>query len=897
MEPTTQLGACLLLVGGVSLLILGALAGRKISGRKRWFVVVTCLLPAVTFVIIAALAWHKIREDARQSSKIFAAISPVSVLTGEEQRAFLLLSRSSPRIRDGVMKLAFANSSNAALALPRMEILLQSTLQLDSTGEGRNHLWNRIVEPVLRRKPAREVIMLSAATASIGGYDSNRVTAILQLLGPLIAQETNLEQRSIELGLFVPLVDFASADQIEPVANLLLSELLGEPNPMEANIKTGLLNPTGSRRVRDLRRLVSRFSEAPAQRFAERVIAALGTETNSSVALAMGKVLEEVKFELDPSQVARATTNLDRQLPRRQGGVMQDRAGPLTGLAEVMTPQQAANAMTLLLGVLRQEPDSWYHKELTRPFKPLAQRLSVEDVQRLAEPIAEVSPDTLELIRDRVPQEQAYLWTDRWMQKAIDIANPTRRRSQMPQVATLVARLTPERAAKLAEEVWQVFLNEPDWNRRSDEASFLVMLVPQLTDEVAASLARRVVEQMLQRRLDLPTLVTILTPLLPHCDPATLQEAVACVMKTYDRPRRGFGPTRLEQRAFLLGAGFTADEVERVLEPLVTAFENLEHAETYLDLVTSLRSLGDHLSREQNERVANRMVFLFTQKPNMIGLSLLSELATNITLTPYQAKRIADILLPSALECHMPDSDWIARWTGPFLTRLAAAQVEATGHEIISAMARMHEQMGAVLDARCLLQLTNVLQPDQARRLGDQLLQIPAQRGNHPGFASVMDTARSWGTPQQLAVSSSNYPGSAHLSASQQVHESVSDWALPWEFVEHQEKQCYKYRLEAWASSLAGMVDVMTRTNAGFVAEQVAARCAAQGELEPMLYDEDIARVLQYASDTSLNRILTTPFMVGGLRRMVVRACELKTGKSFQGDEWRMLGSTVRTNL
>jgi hypothetical protein len=61
-----------------------------------------------------------------------------------------------------------------------------------------------------------------------------------------------------------------------------------------AIIRTGLLDPAGSRRVGNLRRL----SGAPTRRFADRVIPALGTQTNASCALALGKVLIEFRAEL-----------------------------------------------------------------------------------------------------------------------------------------------------------------------------------------------------------------------------------------------------------------------------------------------------------------------------------------------------------------------------------------------------------------------------------------------------------------------------------------------------------------------------------------------------------------------------------------------------------------------
>lgn len=342
-------------------------------------------------------------------------------------------------------------------------------------------------------------------------------------------------------------------------------------------------------------------------------------------------------------------------------------------------------------------------------------------------------------------------------------------------------------------------------------------------------------------------------------------------MKSYDKSAMGLGSNGLEQRDFLLGASLTTEQMKRVLEPLVAALEHDEDHASYLGTARCLAALADQLSSDQQERVANRLVFLATQRPDAYAMASLSLVASNLTLTPYQAKRIVDIILPSALQCRLPQSMWFANCLDPFTSRLAAGEAETQGRSIISAMgAKFGNMMCTTLDARCLLSLTNVLGPEEARRLAEQLLQIPVQRGNEPGLQSLLDDS----------------PGTI----------ASADWKLPSRFIERQESARYKYRLEAWSRSLAALLERMKPAEAQTIAEPVAARCAAQGETGPIAFEEQTARVLHYASAPVLEEILRRPFTGGGLRLMVLRAMELKTGKSFQGDKWRFATSLVATN-
>ncbi len=868
MEKLLQVPLLYLVLASLGLLVAGILAGRRMSWRWRWL----WLVPAL---VVAAVAWRVesgIRADARRSRALFFSVGQGMDLGDAEAEAFRALARSSLRVREGVLHLAFASATNAALALPRAEILLQSALLLDAGGE-RQRLWDHIVQPALQAAPSAEVILLSAATTILGGYGSNQAVRVLRELQTVLATESNTEARSIAAGLFVPLSEHASPEQLERVAGLLLSELLLEDNPMQVNTVAGTVKRAGSRRVGDLRRVASHLKGAAAQRFADQLIPALENQTNQSRALAVGKVLLAVKAQLDGDRMTRAMTNLVALLPRGRGGVLPERADPLVGLAEVMTPEQAAQAANLLLPILLAEGDPWWRAELSRPLPPLAQRLTDEALQKLAEAmVAAFAGGLLESICDRIPAEQAYRCMDRLTQWMLDTPNPTFRHSQVPRLAPLGARLTPERAGKLTEELWSIFLKDADDQRWMDEAGCLAVLAPRLTDEQAASLGQRVAERM--RGDDdgrFPALMTILTPLLPRCPPQTRQSATDSLMARYQKPASSqagpvLGPTGLEQPAFLLAAHLTPEQMHEVLEPLVAAIEARKNPAVCMGVCGCLAPLADHLDDSQARRVGTRLVFLYTQKPDTLGMGSMNRLATNLTLSPNQAKFIHDLLLPQALACRMPTSSYYADWAGTFGRRLGPEDAEAAAGTILAAMAQAREPMWAVLDGKCLLPVLEPLRPDQLLRQADRLLQLPAHRPSPGGLWALTDPAHS--------------------------QAASAEWRMPSQFIARQESGRYLYRLQAWSRSLAGVLARLNRDDSRRVAEALAARCEEQGWIGLIGFEEQTAIALHYAPEPALRRILQTPFAVGGLRQMVLRAWELQTGESVEGDLWRFVSRT-----
>src|SRR5204863_7467954 len=130
---------------------------------------------------------------------------------------------------------------------------------------------------------------------------------------------------------------------------------------------------------------------------------------------------------------------------------------------------------------------------------------------------------------------------------------------------------------------------------------------------------------------------------------STAQEAVDSIMNRYKQIKLAFGSTWVQQRELLLGAPFSKAQRNLLLEPLVTALESNDDLERCLVWTFALKPLADQLAPDQAERVANRLVFLFTQQLSEISVVSLTSLATNVVLTSDQSKRIVDVILPRAL--------------------------------------------------------------------------------------------------------------------------------------------------------------------------------------------------------------------------------------------------------
>jgi hypothetical protein len=577
--------------------------------------------------------------------------------------------------------------------------------------------------------------------------------------------------------------------------------------------------------------------------------------------MALDTILMPLKRELGSNQV-------DRLIP-----ILRGRAEPLIGLAEVMSSAQAEKTINQILAGLKGEQDSWRRADLTRPFKALAPRLDDEALLRLAEPMEDYSSDFAGDILNRIPQEQAYLWLDRVIDKILHTPNEARRNWMIPRVKPLAVRLTPERAGKLTEELWKVFIDDQDNSRCAHEAACIEALAPRLTDEMAASLGKRVVVVMKGPAGFHPLLIRILTPLLGRCDAGTVQEAAAGVMARFEKAPGYHAVAGLMQRDFLLGLHLTPDQMLRVITPLITEIENYEapDPDIYNGPVTCLARMTDQLTPDQVERVGNRLVFFYTQRPSgLLGTYALNLLATNLPLSPSQAQRLVDIVLPEVLRGHTPWNDTWYACLAACARRLNPEQIEDACTNLISTMERSRESVWTPHHARAFVIFAEFAPPDPARRLAERLLQIRAQPNDHPTLGALADASRS-----------------------QAVH---SDWALPSVFVDYQESGKQLYRLESWSRCLTALLARMNEADARTIADQLAARCVEQGRTWPFPFEEQTARALRYASRPALIRILQTPFAVGGLRHIALRAWELKTGESPANDYWRFMSSVTLTN-
>jgi hypothetical protein len=868
---------------GTMLFLAAILVARKIPARWRISWLMFCLVPAIGLLLVAQHLYQLRREVERQSLAIFSRITPNAELCDTEIAALGVLATNSLAVREEVMRLAFANNDNAGGALPRLELLLHCVLQSDPTGEGREELWQKVVKPALRKNPPREVILLAAALTTIGGYGQSEAATVLPKLYPLFAGETNSEMRTLPLGVFAPLAEFASEDQVENAANFLLLEVLKEPNPVKFQVWFPEADPIPSRNLKDLCRVADHLSGPAARRFADKILPAMAAATNVSRTIALGKMMVAMKADLNATQMNLAVSSLNSRWLGDRDFVLQ-RGGLLASLAAAMTPEQASNCVVVVLAGIEAQPNQWWRERPTEPLKTLATRLDKEALLKLAGPMAANTPVVMETVRARISEEEAYDLMIKLEQNMLDTPDAKKRSAKVPGIQSLATCFSPEPAGTLADQLWHLYLRDQDGQRRNDEAYCLVALFPRMNDQQAANMAKLVVKQMQQPGSDLPVLIGILNPLLNRCEPATVKEAVACLIAFPNRR-----PAGRELNEFMLGAHMTPAQIKTMIEPLVAGLENVDNIGASLSYVKPLAPLTGQLSTDQMKRVADSMVFLYTQRPEGRGseqfFPRLDMLVTNVSFNPKQSKRIQDIVLPEALDSRSYLPSPYANTVG-FLSRgMDSAGAGETGQLILSAMVRAltlkvggpFRSYGQVLSTgsmmqngtQCLQAMARSLQPEQSERLAGQLMQMATYYGNHPGFFVLLDAA--------------NPPAPA-------------GWQLPWEFIEHQEQRHDNYVLGAWSQSVEAMISRMNKVDAQNIADQVATRLAQQAGLGPMAFDEPTAKLLQYASEPVLKEILTKPCAVGGLRQIVLNAWELKTGKPFKDEIWKFSTSTGNSN-
>src|SRR6185295_7970140 len=225
-----------------------------------------------------------IRQDNRQAEEFYSRLEDQSKLTSHEAGALRTLAQSLPRVREGTLRLAFSNQTNAAIALPRLEFLLQATLQLDPEGKRRRRLWDKVVQPALKGQPSTEVLTLSAAAADILRLGSNQVGQVVRPFLSALEHETRADLRYTSACILVAMAGRVPLEQAVPVSRFLVQEAQAITN----------LNPGDA--VGSLRRIAV---------LANGIAQLTNQQTSDLVQPVIARVLSEMERETNTMRIAK----------------------------------------------------------------------------------------------------------------------------------------------------------------------------------------------------------------------------------------------------------------------------------------------------------------------------------------------------------------------------------------------------------------------------------------------------------------------------------------------------------------------------------------------------------------------------------------------------------------
>lgn len=135
--------------------------------------------------------------------------------------------------------------------------------------------------------------------ASVGGYDRDKAETVLPQLYPLFAVETNSGMRLLPLGVFAHLAEFATGEELEKAADLLLLEMLGDSAPLAFQTFLPAADPVPSRKFNELYRVTSHLSGPAAGHFADEILWAMAKSTNISQTIALGKAVHRAYAKRD----------------------------------------------------------------------------------------------------------------------------------------------------------------------------------------------------------------------------------------------------------------------------------------------------------------------------------------------------------------------------------------------------------------------------------------------------------------------------------------------------------------------------------------------------------------------------------------------------------------------
>jgi hypothetical protein len=867
METDPLIGLKELALIGIGLLVAGVFAGLKLPGKRRLWLI----LPIAVFGGACVHVALGVRQERRQADGIFAALDAPAELTAQDVEALQALARSPGRVRERVLRIAFANPTNAAVALPRIDFLLQAHLRLDPDGEKRQKLWQKIVEPSLKGRPSNEVLLLAAATADSldpGTNELHRVT------GPLLVAlqgATDLQARAMMADQVVSLASRLPRDDAIPAAKLLVREIQSHTatndarsNPAAAHRRIGVL-------AKGLSTLLDRAEPGPTEAVMEPLVTVLETETNLYRFASLANGLSGAGDRITTGQADRLARALVRAMKDGDAHSVAGLADSMAPLASRLTSEQAEPIAEQIITQMGRVGDLFRLRPLVGGLNPLVSRLDPDANSRSVQRIVTVMirqasqeglrqfSNVLTSMVDRVSSETALPLADQLLDRTLPEPNYVTRAPLVAAFATLAGRLDPQSAKRFAdrlEEGFGILLDRNEETELSDQARCLAAVARRLDAAEARAMAERTVAGMeKQTGVALLLMSELLLAVEGQLDPPLRERAVQRLTLATQGRVNAVQLTALVRKLDQLHAPLTAEQRDGLTERIVKVVEKSEDAGSLYPLMSSVGPALEPLNADQARRIGERMLLVAENARTPVpAFDTLRAFAGK--LAPDQSKRAIDLLLARIRTNPPSTASWIMGSFGPFASGLDPAQAATLFDRFLSAETNRAPDPIPILRT--------------AARLPALAVRLDAERAR--AFAERLTTAIE-ATTESLA------PGGL-----QRRLNPTEGLPAPAAFVSRSESMIDSVRIGGLCRALEALMPKLPKDQAGEFARRVALRLERQGWNAPLALDETtsaIPAVLQHAPPQALVDVLNTPFAVGGLRRAVLQAWGLKTARTF----------------
>jgi hypothetical protein len=395
----------------------------------------------------------------------------------------------------------------------------------------------------------------------------------------------------------------------------------------------------------------------------------------------------------------------------------------------------------------------------------------------------------------------------------------------------------------------------------------LAVLASRLSAKEADAFAERMIVLLERQKDHTLVLSRLLVAVEPHLSDDIRKRAVQCLVAATQ------GPSPVVRLSAILGtlddlhATPTAEERGAIIERIVRALEKHNDAGSLTPVMKQIAPLISSLGADQARRLGECLLGAAQDLRTMvIAFDALRDFSEN--LDADQSKRAVDLLLARIQKTDPGTTSWLLRALKPFAGKLESDSAASLMDQLLTIMEKQGYTVTTMGIAANLPVVGDRLDGTQARVFAERI------------------TVALESTSDSLALGG--------LTGRQRLSTITDGWPVYARLVARTEAGTDSWRLAVLCRTLSGLLPKLQKDDAKELGRRIATQFQKQGWQAPVVFDKTMPLVLQHAPEQSLMDILKAPLAVGGLRQMVLRAWELKTGSSFDDDVWAFV-SWART--